>query len=53
MKHTTKTVADQLKKQHSNVKSVVKNSNREAYISDCKYVDWFELGFDLDYFEED
>ena len=30
----------------------VKHSNREAYISDCKYVDWFELGFDLDYFEE-
>ena len=30
----------------------VTHSNREAYISDCKYVDWFELGFDLDYFEE-
>ena len=37
--------------EHPGIK--VKHSNREAYISDCKYVDWFELGFDLDYFEED
>ena len=36
--------------EHPGIK--VKHSNREAYISDCKYVDWFELGFDLDYFEE-
>ena len=28
-------------------------SNREAYISDCKYYDWFALKFDHDYFEED
>ena len=36
--------------EHPGIK--VKHSNREAYISDCKYIDWFELGFDLDYFEE-
>ena len=35
---------------HPGIKVI--HSNREAYISDCKYVDWFELGFDLDYFEE-
>ena len=31
----------------------VTHSNREAYISDCNYVDWFALEFDHDYFEED
>ena len=32
MKHTTKTIADQLEKQHSNVKSVVEKLHRERHI---------------------
>lgn len=36
--------------EHPGIK--VKHSNREAYISDCKYYDWFALEFDHDYFEE-
>lgn len=32
MKHTTKTVADQMEKQHSNVKSVVEKLHRERHV---------------------
>lgn len=28
----------------------VRHSNREAYISDMKYIDWFDLVFDEEYF---